>query len=300
MLTAGNGLGQTADCEPIMSRRNPFIALLAGATLALALTGPLHAAEDPNAELDKCQRLAETDPVQALTMADEWTKRGGGDTATLCRALGLFHKGDFKTAAGLFSSLAESLGVGSPKSAASLLGRAGWAYMRAGQTDAADRAYTQALAKAPDDPDLHIDRAFARAEFGHYDDAIADLDAALAKTPDRADALVYRAAAYKARKDLPKALADADKALSLKPDDPEGLLLRGNIRVQMGNFDGATVDWRKLAEGPAAGTAEGKAARANLDRLAAARKAEEKAPPAANKPADKAKPGDKKTPPPAK
>lgn len=289
MRTAGNGLGQTADCEPIMSRRNPFIVLFAGAALALGAAGSVHAAEDPNAELEKCQRLAETDPAQALTMADDWAKRGGGDTATLCRALGLFHKGDFKTAAEVFSSLASSLGVGNPKSAASLLGRAGWAYMRAGQTDAADRAYTQALEKAPEDPDLHIDRAFARAEFGHYDEAIADLDAALAKTPNRADALVYRAAAYKARKDLPKAMADVEKALSLKPDDPEGLLLRGNLRALTGELDGAAADWKKLAEGPAAGTTEGKAARTNLDRLAATRKAEEKAPPVkpGNKPADK-------------
>jgi tetratricopeptide (TPR) repeat protein len=259
------------------------------ALAAFLLAGPAGAADAPaakpspapaaSAELDRCSQLAESDPDAALAQAEAWKGKGGGDSAEMCRALGLFHKRAFKPAAEAFAALAAKQDPANARGAAQLLARAGWAYLRGGEIAAAEKAYTGALARTPDDPDLHIDRAFARAGAGRYDDAVTDLDTVLALQPNRADALTYRAAAHRARKDYAKALADADRALALQPGDPETLLLRGNVRALKGDYDGAARDWKELA-GQGGDSKEAKIARMNLDRLAAATK-QTGAPPAA-------------------
>lgn len=269
-----------------LSKHLPSLALLAALALA---AGPVAAADpapvkpapaapatpakpDPNAALDACSKLAETNPDEALAKAKSWEEQAGGDPAKLCRGLALFHKRQYKAAAEIFVGLANGVRQADPKAAAALLARAGWAAMRDGDDATADHFYTEALSLTADDPDLHIDRAFARAEAQRFDDAVSDLDAAIAEAPTRADAYLYRAAAHKARKDWAHAKEDVAKSLALKPGDPEALLLRGNLRAATDDLDGAESDWNAvLAVSPQSN--QGKAARANLDRLAAALKA---------------------------
>ncbi|WP_148219329.1 tetratricopeptide repeat protein [Azospirillum sp. B510] len=230
-------------------------------------SGGSSSALDRNRELQACAAKAEANPDGARADAQRWRQQGGGDYAALCEALALFHAGEFKAAGGEIEALVPTLGKDDPKAAASLLGRAGWAWLRAGDQERAERLYSAALEKTPDDIDLLIDRAFARAEGERFWDAIADLDAALARDPRRADAYLYRASAHKALSNYRQALADIDSALELKPGDPEAILLRGNVKALGGNLPAARDDWA-LARRVAPDSEWGRAAADNLVRTA--------------------------------
>ncbi|MBP2291857.1 hypothetical protein [Azospirillum rugosum] len=289
-----------------MTQRNAYVpakvlakAFAAGLALLTAGTvaGTAAAASDPaaasrgidhNRELQACLTLAERKPSEAFESALTWQDRGGGDLARLCQALALFHKGDFKAAGARLEELVPALGKDDPKAAASLLGRAGWAWLRAGDDARAERLYSQALERQPNDVDLYIDRAFARGEAERYWDAIADLDTALAKDPKRADAYLYRAGAHKALANDRQAIADIDQALQLKPNDPDAILLRGNIKAQVGNVAAAKDDWQ-LVQRLAPDTSAARTAQINLDRAAKYQAAQApKAGPKAGPNADKA------------
>ncbi|MBY6265644.1 hypothetical protein EI613_27540 [Azospirillum sp. 412522] len=267
-----------------MTRRNPYLSAASRSTaLALGLfaafAAPLPAARaaapaaaassalDRNRELQACAAKAEANPDGARADAARWQEQGGGDFAKLCFALAQFHAGEFKAAGTQMEALVPTLGKDDPKAAASLLGRAGWAWLRAGDQGRAERLYGAALDKTPGDVDLLIDRAFARAEGERFWDAIADLDAALARDPKRADAYLYRASAHKALSNYRQALADIDSALELKPGDPEAILLRGNVKALGGNLGAARDDW-SLVRRVAPDGEWGRAAADNLARTA--------------------------------
>lgn len=238
------------------------------AALAVALPAVPAAAED----LSACAHAAEADPERGLDRALTWERQGGGDTARLCQALALFHKGDFAAAGTRLEELAPILGANDHGAQASLLARAGWAWLRAGDHDRAERLYGEALTLRPDDADLRIDRAIARAEAERYWDAVTDLDTAIRLAPDRADAYLYRAAAHKALSNHRQAIADVGRALELKPGDPEAVLLRGNIKAAAGDLKAAGDDWRLVVRLAPDG-APGRSARVNLDHLAALERA---------------------------
>ncbi len=270
-----------AECKATMTRRNlyltratPSLLLMAVLLVAAPLTAvPLRGASaadplpDRNRELQDCAALAEANPNAALENALRWQDRDGGDFARLCQALALFYKGDFQAAGGRLEELAPILGKDDPKAAASILARGGWAWLRAGDQARAEKLYSAAIDRQPDDVDLLIDRAFARAEGERFWDAIADLDAALAKDPKRADAYLYRATAHKALSNYRQALADIDRALEQKPGDPEAILLRGNVKALSGSVAGAREDW-SLAQRLAPDSESGRAAALNLERAA--------------------------------
>lgn len=252
-----------------MTQSNRIPILFAAVLLTLPTAGAMAAAPaDQNRQLQTCATLAELKPDEALESARAWAQRGGGDPARLCEALALFHKGEFPAAGRRLEELAGALGREDPKAEAQILARAGWAWLRAGDSARADRLYTRALERQPDDLDLHIDRAFARAEAERFWDAVADLDLVIAKAPERADAWLYRAAAHKALSNTHQAAADVARALELRPNDPEAVLLRGNIKAAAGDARGAAEDWRAVIRIAPDGS-QARAARLNLDRLAA-------------------------------
>lgn len=247
-----------------MIRRNLFRTL---AALPLLLAGPALAAEPasaPNSELKACLTLAEAQPDAALERAKGWEATGGGNPAKLCFALALFHRGDFAEAGRRLEDMAITLGREDKRAGASILGRAGWAWLRAGDNARAERLYSAALEHQPGDADLLVDRAIARAEGERFWDALDDLNAVLAKDPRRADAWLYRAAAHKALSNNRQALADVAQALELKPGDPEALLLRGNLKALIGDGKGARDDW-KLVVRVAPDSGPARVARSNLE-----------------------------------
>jgi tetratricopeptide (TPR) repeat protein len=256
-------------------------------TCALLLAGPANAADrkhpakpEPQAapadreavnharESTACLKLAERAPDAAFDSALTWEDRGGGDMARLCQAMALFHQGQFQAAAMRLEDLVPTLGSNTAEGASSLFARAGWAWLRAGNTDRAERAYGAALERTPRDPQLLIDRAFARAEAGRHQDAITDLNRAIELVPNNAEPYLYRAGAYRSLGNQSKAMEDVDHALALAPSNPEALLLRGNLRAADGNQDGARADWQMVTKVDP-DTASARAASDNLRRLQA-------------------------------
>lgn len=227
-------------------------ALLAIALL-VSLAAPAEAkprkpasADPAGGDLAACLKVAEATPDAAVEKALVWQDRGGGDPARLCHAMALYHRGQFDAAGTRLEDLVGTMGKDDPKAAATLLSHAGWARLRAGQAERAERLYGEALTRQPDDVDLHIDRAFARADQEKYWDAVADLDWAIRKAPKRADAYVYRAGAYRHLGNLDAAQRDVAQALELKPNDSDALLLRGNLRALKGDAKGAREDWKQV------------------------------------------------------
>ena len=217
-------------------------------------------------ESTACLKLAERAPEAAFESALTWEDRGGGDMARLCQAMALFHQGQFQAAAMRLEDLVPTLGSDTAEGASSLLARAGWAWLRAGNSDRAERAYGAALERTPQDPELLIDRAFARAEAQRYQDAVEDLNRAIAIAPNSAEPYVYRAGAYRSLGKQDKAMEDVQRALALEPSNPEALLLRGNLRAAGGNQDGARADWQMVTKVDP-DTANARAASDNLKRL---------------------------------
>jgi tetratricopeptide (TPR) repeat protein len=76
------------------------------------------------------------------------------------------------------------------------------------------------------------------------DDPSAESEAgrALAMTPESADAYLVRARVRRRAGDRRAALADVESALALAPGDPRLLELRGVLKTEMGNPDGALID----------------------------------------------------------
>jgi len=253
-----------------MIGRNKFPAAFGAlGALTLLLAGPpcgSASAAAPNQDLKACLTLAETQPEAALERARAWDAAGGGTPARLCQGLALFHRGDFAESGRILEALAMAVEREDGRGKAAILGRAGWAWLRAGDSGRAERLYSAALELQPGDADLLVDRAIARAEGERFWDALADLDAVLAKESGRADAWLYRAAAHKALGNTRQALADVAQALELRPGDPEALLLRGNLKLATGDAQGAREDW-KLVLRLAPNGGPGRAARGNLDGL---------------------------------
>lgn len=215
---------------------------------------------------ENCTRLAHTNPDAALEAALSWQDLGGGDPARHCAAVSLFHLGQFGQAAKRFEALAGSLGEAPAAERAAMLAQAGAAWFRAGDFERANAAQTAALALAPGDTELLIDRAMTLAAAQNYWEAIDDLNAAIDADPKRVEALILRASAYRFVDALPLAHDDAERAHRLSPDRPEVLLEYGILQRLAGDRDGARKSWLRLLR-LHDGTPAADAARRNLELL---------------------------------
>lgn len=215
----------------------------------------------------QCMKLARSDPRAAQKLADAWRRGGGAHPAEHCAAVAMITLGKYKEGATRLQALAKAMGKAPAGLRAGVLDQAGQAWLLAGDPGRAYAAASQALALAPGDPEMLIDRAEAAAAAGRLDRTLDDLDRVLQKDPGRVDALIYRASAYRALDRLDPARADIDKALSQAPHSAAALLERGNLRRLEGDRDGARRDWEEVGK-LAPGSPEDMAARANLEKLA--------------------------------
>jgi tetratricopeptide (TPR) repeat protein len=228
----------------------------------------------PSAEADAetyahCMNLARQDPHAAQSLAAAWQQRGGAHPAEHCAAVALIALGKYKEGATRLHALAQAMTKAPASLRADVLDQEGQAWLLAGDPVRAYTVSNAAVAFAPGDPELLIDRAEAAAAAGYLDRALGDLDGVLKGDPNRVDALVYRASAYRALDRLDPARADIDKALAEAPRSAPALLERGNIRRLEGDRDGARRDWQEVGR-LAPGSPEDMAARANLEHLAEA------------------------------
>lgn len=256
--------------RPSRRKLGAFVALLLLPSAALAAQSaqpPQTAVEAQEATYNHCLDLARTDPGAARDMAAKWAAQGGAHPADHCYAVALIGLKQYQPAAQRLDKLAEAMLTVAPNSLrAEVLDQAGQAWLLGGDPQRAYNDTGAALALAPNDPDILIDRAEAAGEAGWFEKAVADLDIVLKADPRRVDALIYRATAYRALNQLDPALADADAAVHLAPNSAPAVLERGNVRGLKGDVDGARQDWH-TAMTLAPGSAAALAARANLSRL---------------------------------
>jgi tetratricopeptide (TPR) repeat protein len=200
--------------------------------------------------------MVSDDPSGAYAFADAWFATGGGPAAGHCQGLAAIALGDPQSGAGLLEQAAAASRA--PNGArAAVLGQAMQAWLMADDPAHAFDAASKAIALAPDNPDLLVDRSIAAATMERYLDAIDDLNRALLLDPDRVDALTFRAAAWRNEGKLADARADIERALVLAPDNPEALLERGIERQRAGDAAGARADWeRTRALAPDSATAD--------------------------------------------
>jgi tetratricopeptide (TPR) repeat protein len=209
---------------------------------------PPRLADSP--EYESCLTLLRSDPEGALSSADAWERRGGGEGARHCIALAQLALGEADRAAERLERLASD-SQASNAARAAVYAQAAQAWTLAEQPGRAYAACTLALTLSPTDPALLVDRALAAASLGRYGETLLDLDAALAVDPARPDTLVFRAAALRHLDRQADALQAVQQALALDPQQPEALLERGILKQLKGDTAGARADWqRTVASAP--------------------------------------------------
>ncbi|WP_119677395.1 tetratricopeptide repeat protein [Indioceanicola profundi] len=247
------------------------------AALALALGPAALAPRSADAAIfesrSACLEKVEEAPDFALVDAQAWERQGGGIDARLCQALAQLTRGEWDAAGtALEKSIAELKGE-PPEVLANLWTRAGLAWSEAGKADKAEAAYAKAIKLRPQDPQMLIDRALARADQERWWEVVEDLDAAIELAPKNREALLLRADAQARLARGREALMDVDAVLAEDGSNPDALLLRGELLADREDYAGARSDWRRVLEAaPDSGAAE--QARRNLEALDAFAKAQ--------------------------
>ena len=193
---------------------------------------------------EHCLLVLADDPDSAKAIADGWTASGGGDGAAHCQGLALIATGHPDLGAKRLEALAQA-SMAPDLARATVYAQASQARLMANQPEQARDDATQAVALAPLDTELLIQRAVSLGVLGKWDAVIADLTRALTLDASRSDAVVLRAAAWRLSNRLDLASADADRAIGLDPDNAEALLERGIERQRLGDAVGARADWQR-------------------------------------------------------
>jgi tetratricopeptide (TPR) repeat protein len=196
-------------------------------------------------QYDRCMDMLADDPAGADALATSW--KNGGEAAAHCHALAQIELGNPASGATLLTTLATT-STAPAAARAEVFGQAAQAWTMAGATQDAYAAATQAVALAPEDPDLRVTHAIAAIATHHDQDAQDDLAIALEADPKRTDALVLRATANRNLGHLTEAAADITAACAEDPDNPDALLERGIIRQRQGDLAGARADWEKVQD----------------------------------------------------
>ena len=213
---------------------------------------------DPRREYAACMAEARGNPKLGFDSASHWLGLGGGDAARHCQATALIGMGQYEEGAQRLENLAQNMHADS-NFRADLLAQAAQGWMLANKYDRAEATLNAAIKIDPDDLELHIDRAQARAPRGDFDGAVADLNFVLQRDPLKSDAYVFRASAYRQLGKTDLASADLVTALQINPLHLEAFLERGMLNRLAGNNAAARRDWltviEKAPNSPAAQTA---------------------------------------------
>jgi tetratricopeptide (TPR) repeat protein len=243
-----------------------FISVVLGISTGVVGVGDLSAGEvDHAARYRACMAMVDKDPKMAFTDAIRWRDLGGGEGADHCAAAALIGLAQYREAAARLEELALD-SRRAPEMKAGILAQASQAWLLSGDATRAEAVATAALTMAPEDPDILIDRAQARAQLKDYQGALDDLNASLRIYPSDADALVFRATAKRYLGDISNAAVDIQVALQINQSHAEALLERGILRRLSNNNEGARKDWLiVLSIAPHSDAA--KAAKLNLEKM---------------------------------
>lgn len=225
-----------------------FAALAVAAASPTAPTTPAPTKAAAPYEYNKCLKLSDRHPDEALEMAMGALGEGDEPSAEHCAAIALVNLKQYGEAARRLDKLARKSSAGGAETRAQLLSQAGNAWILAGQPELATASFTAALALLPAEADFLIDRSRASALLKKWNAAEADLSAALVAEPGNAYALVLRSSARRAQQNLQGAMGDITQALELEPENPEALAERGLLRAAQGDKAGARKDFLLVLE----------------------------------------------------
>ena len=186
-----------------------------------------------------CIEAAHRDPEGAVGRATAWQVAGGGPAAERCLSLAYLGLREYAKAAEAVARLARGGEALDPVQRSALLGRGGRLWLMAGNAEEAYALQTEALAIAPTDVRVLIDRSISLTLRDQPWEAIDDLHRAIDTEPTNAEALVFRAILYRQLSSLELARDDLDRALASRPDHPDGLYERGEVRRLQGDERGA-------------------------------------------------------------
>ncbi|MGY0237149.1 tetratricopeptide repeat protein, partial [Longispora urticae] len=123
-----------------------------------------------------------------------------------------------------------------PQDRARLLHNRAQLHAATGRPDRALADLTAVIDRDPDNAEYHVDRAGLHRDLGRPAEALADYTAAIRLGPHLPDAYLHRAAL---RDDPALALADLGRVLAIDPGHVDALTNRANLRVELGDLDGA-------------------------------------------------------------
>ncbi len=219
---------------------------------------------DHEREYRACRSLVYRDAWAALEAADSWAAVGGGPAALHCAALAHLELDQPDQAALRLERLAANSGRMPPAEAWS---QAANAWILARRPAEALAAIGRALALAPQEADLHVDRGRILADLGRMPEARDALARAVELQPDRAETHAFLAAALRRLRQPEEALTAATTALALEPDNPIALLERGLSRLALADRPGARDDFVEILRRHD-GTPAAEIARRRLEALA--------------------------------
>lgn len=213
---------------------------------SMVVAGAAIASEvDHRAEYNICMKEAFEKPDSAYVRAVRWRDLGGGYGADHCAATAMMGMHQYRDAAVRLERLAQT-GRVEAGIKAQLLGQAAQAWLMADEPSRAEANATAGLSLLPDNTELLIDRAQAKAARKDYTGALNDLDKVLALQPGQAEAFVFRATAKRFLDDLAGAMDDINQALSINNRQVEGYLERGILYRLMNNPAAARQDWLQV------------------------------------------------------
>jgi serine/threonine protein kinase/Flp pilus assembly protein TadD len=123
----------------------------------------------------------------------------------------------------------------------------GLAHLRLRHFAEAEADFSRALQLRPDWPDAYVHRARARQELRQYHDALADFDLALEGSTPSTRVFFLRAQVRLQLGDEDGARRDREEGLRREPADEEGWVARGIARLP-GDAPGALADFRRAVQ----------------------------------------------------
>ena len=110
------------------------------------------------------------------------------------------------------------------------------------------KEYSKALKADKNYVDAYYNRGTCELMLDDLDAAMNDFNKTLELDPNHVNAYYSRAAVFVSQQKYIEALPDLDKTIELDPETPNALTLRGQIRAQTGNKEGACEDFTLAKE----------------------------------------------------
>ena len=120
-----------------------------------------------------------------------------------------------------------------------------YAYADSGNPDAALADCTEVIRLSPDECEPYMQRGQVYNEAARYDEAIKDFNVAIRLETGSHDALLCRGASYHLKGDRARAIEDYTEVISKEPDSTEAYSKRALAYRENGDHDKALADFKK-------------------------------------------------------